>query len=142
LENFEPILKVLEQINPEKEYPFFYDSPITSTDKYPDSEEINKYVESIVHIDKTARIWIDFLLQQAVLRAKDEKTETIINNALPTSHNDDIDAIQLLFDEIEDYDKKYISQTYHKRIEELEKFTELNKMILEEYRKEFINTEE
>lgn len=141
LENFEPILKVLEKINPEKEEPFFYTQANRISDKITDSEEINKYLEIILKIDKVARIWTDFLLQQAALKAKDEKTDAILNNAFPTPYNDDIDAIQILLNDMEDFPKKDKHKTFQKRIEELEKFAELNEFIMEEYKKEFSRME-
>lgn len=144
LESFEPILKVLEKINPEKEGPFFYTNAnsISEIDKTIDSEEINKYLETILKIDKVARIWINFLLQQAASKARDERTEAILNNTFPTADNDDIETIYLLLNDMEDYPKKDGSETLKKRIEELQKFTELNEFILGEYRKNLLNTDE
>lgn len=144
LENFEPILNVLEKINPEKEEPFFYRqaSRIVKTDKGFDIEEIDKYLEIIKQIDKVARIWIDFLLLQATSKAKNENTETILKNALPTLCNYDVDAIQILFDDIEDFTRKNKKETLQKRIEELKKFAQLNEFILEEYKKNISSMEE
>lgn len=134
LESFEPILNVLNRINPEKEEPFFYRHSEIS--KVSNSDDISKYITIIEQIDKVARIWIDFLLQQATQLAKDEKTKDILDNAVATSNNDDIDTIQILYDDIEDFTKKYKEETFLKRIDELEKFAKLNEFILNEYRKE------
>lgn len=144
LENFEPILDVLGKINPENEEPFFYRqaNQIVKTDNVSDIDEINKYVKTIKQIDKVARIWIDFLLLQATSKAKNEDTEILLQNALPTFSNYDVDAIQILFDDIENYTRKNRKETLQKRVDELEKFAKLNEFILEEYKKDIFNMEE
>ena len=141
LEDYEPILTVLEKINPEKKEPFYYNKtrPISGLNE--NSNEINKYVEAIEQIDKTARIWIDFLLQQATSKATNERTKSILENALESPHNYDMDSIQILIDNMEDFTKKYQDETFGKRIKELEKFAELNKFILEQYEYFFDNEE-
>ena len=60
LENFRPILNVLEKINPENREPFFYRqaSRVVETDKVSNIDEINKYIETIEQIDKVTRIWM------------------------------------------------------------------------------------
>lgn len=143
LESFEPILNVLKRINPEEENPFFYSlrNRNLETDNIAGFDEIDQYLETIQQIDKVARIWIDFLLQQATLAAKDEYTEVILNNVLSTSNNHDIDTIKLLFDNIEESTKKNMRDSLQKRIKELEKFSKLNELILNEYRKDCSNLE-
>lgn len=140
LERLEPILNVLNRINPEKEESFFYRRSDIS--KISNSDDISKYITMIEQIDNVARIWIDFLLQQATQLAKDEKTKDILDNAVARSNNYDIDAIQILYDDIEDFTKKYKDETFQKRIDELEKFAKLNEIILKEYRKELSNIKE
>jgi hypothetical protein len=134
LERFKPILNVLNRINPDKEESFFYRR--SEIGKISNSDEISKYITMIEQIDKVARIWIDFLLQQATQLAKDETTKDILDNAVATSNNYDIDTIQILYDDIEGFTKKYKAETFQKRIDELEKFAKLNEFILKEYRKE------
>jgi len=142
LGDYEPILRVLEKIDPEKEAPFFYRQERQIPLSKENDNEINKYLEIIVQIDKVARIWIDFLLQQATSKATDEQTKSILENAIEIPHSDDIAAIRILFDDMEDYAQKYKDETFRKRIEELEKFAELNKFILEEYKNDFLDAEE
>ena len=144
LESFEPILNVLNRINPEKEERFYYNPSDWNlkSDNNVGLDEINKYLKAIEEIDKVARIWIDFLLQQATSVAKDENTENILDNGSPTPHNYDIDTIQLLFDNMEDSTTSNIQDKLQKRIGELEKFNKLNELILEEYRKELSNIKE
>jgi len=134
LEKFEPILNVLNRINPEKEESFFYRH--SEVGKISNSDDISKYITMSEQIDKVARIWIDFLLQQATQLVKDEKTKDMLDYAVATSNNYDIDTIQILYNDIEDFTKKYKEETFQKRIDELEKFAKLNEFILNEYRKE------
>ena len=101
------ILNVLEKINPENREPFFYRqaSRVVETDKVSNIDEINKYIETIEQIDKVTRIWIDFLLQQAISKAKNENTETIFKNILPIFCNNDLDAIQILINDVEFFEE-------------------------------------
>ena len=143
LENFRPILNVLEKINPENREPFFYRqaSRVVETDKVSNIDEINKYIETIEQIDKVTRIWIDFLLQQAISKAKNENTETIFKNILPIFCNNDLDAIQILINDVEFFEENNKKDILQKRIEELEKFAKLNEFMLAEYRKDLSNLE-
>lgn len=138
LERFEPILDVLRKINPEKENPFFYESASLNvvTDIISNSSEITQYLDIVAQIDKVARIWIDFCLQQATAKAKENGREAILDNAplIPLSY--DIEAIQLLCEE-EDLVGRYKQDTFRKRIDELERFAKLNEFILDEYRRHF-----
>lgn len=145
LKNFQPILDVLQKIDPAKESSFFYSPSRRHLPAENDSalEEVNQYTKKVEEIDKVARTWINFLLEKAALAAKDENTEEILDNALPAPYNYDIDTIQVLFgDDIEDATNKYMQETLKKRISELEKFSKINEFILEEYRKELFDVED
>ena len=123
--------------------PFFYRqaSRVVETDKVSNIDEINKYIETIEQIDKVTRIWIDFLLQQAISKAKNENTETIFKNILPIFCNNDLDAIQILINDVEFFEENNKKDILQKRIEELEKFAKLNEFMLAEYRKDLSNLE-
>jgi hypothetical protein len=149
LENFEPILKTLEKLNPEEQEPFFYhslDYELSELEKNnPDLKEIIDFTKMASQIDKVARIWINFVLHKAAEKAKNENTETLINNALALRNSDDVRAIRIVFDSDSSRDlekdtessihKKYQLEKLKLRIEELEKFSELNGFIMESYKK-------
>ncbi len=155
LEEFEPILKTLELLNPELQESFFYHSlyhelPELEKDN-PDLKEITDYTNMALQIDKAARIWIEFVLSQAALKAKNEKTDSFLSNSINIHENDDARIIRIVLDSdpaigLENYkddnvQKKYQSEKLKKRIEELERFSKLNEVLLEKYRKDLATIE-
>lgn len=132
LENFESILKVLEEINPENRLPFFYRKPKQSLEiEMGNFKDVSEYVEMIVQIDRAAKIWIDFILHQAALMAKDDNTNNLLEIFEDGVNVGDIDAIRIILeDKVEDYHAKEIEE----RINELEKFAKLNEYLLEKYK--------
>lgn len=155
LEEFEPILKTLERLNPEEQEPFFYhslDHELSKLEKSnPDLKEITDYTNMALQIDKAARIWIDFVLNQAALKAKNGKTESFLNNSINIHDNDDATIIRIVLDSDPaigfenskggNVQKKYQTEKLKKRIEELEKFSKLNEFLLEKYKKDLITVE-
>lgn len=150
LEEFEPILKTLKRLNPEEQEPFFYkslDHEFYEIGKdNPDLKEITDYTNMALRIDKAARIWIDFVLNQAALKAKSEKTADFLKNTTNLHENDDAITVRIILDSspsigLENYNennaqKKYRVEKLKKRIEEIEKFSKLNEYLLDHYKKE------
>ncbi|MFZ4863975.1 hypothetical protein ACL9RF_17520 [Sphingobacterium sp. Mn56C] len=150
LEEFEPILKTLERLNPEEQEPFFYhslDHELSELEKgNPALKEITGYTNMALQIDKAARIWIEFVLNQAALKAKNEKTASFLDNSINIQDNDDTKIVRVILDSdptigFENYNndtvqKKYLIEKLKKRIEELERFSKLNKILLEKYTKD------
>lgn len=150
LEDFEPILKTLERLNPEEQEPFFYrslDHELSELEKgNPSLKEITNYINTALQIDKTARIWIEFILHQAALKANSKEAEEFLNNSVGSYDDDDTKIIRIIIDrdpsiDLENYDedgiqKKQREEKLRKRIEELEKFSKLNDFLLEAYRKD------
>ncbi len=153
LEEFEPILKTLERLNPEVQEPYFYHSlehELSELEKNnPDLKEITDYTNMALQIDKAARIWIEFVLSQAALKAKNEKANSFLNNSINIHDNDDARIIRIVLDsdpaiDFENYkddevQKNYLKEKLTKRIEELEKFSNLNKELLGYYKKQLEN---
>ncbi|MGF7230369.1 hypothetical protein [Arachidicoccus sp.] len=151
LQSFEPILDTLSQLNPDTEKPYFYNDLINKdlseleTDNL-DYKSVEEWMNIAKEIDKTARIWIAFVLNQAALKAKNEKTQSIIENAVNLHDNDDIRIIQVIFDndpsiDLDNYkddsiQRKYRLEKLNRQIEELAKFTKLNEFLLESYKKD------
>ncbi len=155
LEDFEPIFKTLERLNPEQQEPFFYhslDYELSELEKdNPELKEITDYTNMALQIDKAARIWIEFVLNQAALKAKNEKTDSYLNNSINIHDNDDTSIIRIVLDsdpaigfennKDDNVQKKYQSEKLKKRIEELERFSKLNEVLLEKYRKDLSTIE-
>lgn len=147
-QSFEAILDTLFKLNPDKEEPYYYNA--LSNQDLAELEKDNlehKSVEEWMNIakdiDKTARIWIEFAIENAVNNAKNEKTQQWIENAINLSDNSDTHIIKFLLDknspiDIEDYDKDDFSKQYDierikKRIIQLQKYSELNAVLLKAY---------
>ncbi|WP_289830069.1 hypothetical protein, partial [Parabacteroides goldsteinii] len=60
---------------------------------------------------------------------------------LPIFCNNDLDAIQILINDVEFFEENNKKDILQKRIEELEKFAKLNEFMLAEYRKDLSNLE-
>jgi hypothetical protein len=146
LGNFAVILTTLKRLNPDERDPFFlnalkYDLA-TIEKENPELKEIFSYTKLALEIDKIARIWIEFALREASIKAKDTKVEKFLSD-LPTLQNDDdITIIRTILDFESTTSKadrkKYQLEKLNKRISELEKFTKINEILLTHYRKELI----
>jgi hypothetical protein len=155
LENFEPIFRILERLNPENADPFFYrfsNQEFLEMEKGSlDSKELNGYINTALQIDTIARNLINYILQQAVLKTKNENTKIMLKNAVSLSDNDDIKVIKYILDsdssfdsenyKQEEFDKTYQIEKLNKRINELEKFAKLNALVLNSYKKELTDYE-
>ncbi len=146
-ENFEPVLRLLEKINPEIDDDFYTGAILNSN--YPELEKtdlLNKigadWIRVSTEIDKVARIWIEYCLKQAVRGLNSEKTEEWLNAAEKMPKTEDIKVINILLNtdsnesnataDLTDYRKKQLE----KRIDELNNFTKLNKLMLKSYQNE------
>ena len=155
LEDFESIYKVLERINPEKEDLFFYkfynQDTSENNDENLEPREMSECVDTVLKIDKAARIWLNYILGQAALKLKNENTDIVLKNAVKLSDNNDIQIIQLIFDnnptldpdkfQEDSFKKKHKLETLKKRVYELEKYSAINKLILDSYKKELLNVD-
>ena len=150
LEKFEPILKTLKRLSPEEQDPFFQrslDYELSELKKdNPDIVEITNYTSMALQIDKVARIWIEFMLHQATLKSKTEKTETLLKNTSSLHNDDDVTIVRMILDNNpsvdsknynqEDFPRKYQLEKLKRRVEELEKFSKINEFLLAYFKKE------
>lgn len=91
-ESFEPILNVLNKLDPDSPFPF-YCSPFNSTSNKtndtpePENDDVQLWLDNVLKIDSAARVLIDFALKQAANNASDGKTKAWLKNAtgLPSS---------------------------------------------------------
>lgn len=138
-ESFEPILKVLEKINPENGDAFFYKhQDILSNYKKNDLDftEVNQCLDMIVQIDKVAKIWVNYILERAISNVKNEKVGAFLENAINETNSDDIDIIMNFMNGKKTNIDNYRLETLMKRTEELKKFSQLNEFLISEYTKE------
>lgn len=151
LQSFEPILDVLSKLNPDREELYFYnamrnqDLSELETDNV-DYKSVEKWTNIAEEIDKTARIWIEYALSQAARIAKNERTKEWIENTENLSDNADTRIISTLLNnnpsfDIEDYDKDDFSKKHDveklkKRISKLQKYSQLNEVLVEAYEAE------
>ncbi len=151
LRDFNDLFKVLESLNPDKEEPFFFRFNTDQSEK----EDGNSFKPSdlknlspmALQIDKVARIWIDYLLREAIAKVGNEKVKNIINNGVKLPDSADAHIIQILFsspdqkDDLsqfdkEEFDKKAKITTLDRRIGELQKFKEVNEYLIRQYKEE------
>jgi hypothetical protein len=143
LENFETIFKVISRLNPDVDEPFLYrldrESLLNGETENPVHHKIKGFLQSALHIDKVARVWIEFFLNEAAKIANDEKTKAWLDVAVPPD-TDDLRAIKIIFNADgtgeEQDDNSWIKDQIKRRISELEKFGDLNNQLLIHYRAE------
>lgn len=131
-ENFEPILKVLKRINPDNERSFYSIHEEKELLKI-DDKEISQCLKAIIGIDKASRVWIEYLLNKASKSASNELIKSCIENAKEIDNSHDLELISFLIDS-HDSSSDQEKDRLKKRIEELEKYSKLNEMILESYK--------
>lgn len=149
LEEFEPILKTLDRLNPEGNEPYFYhslDHELSELEKNnPDLKVITEYTKMALQIDRAARTLIEFALNQAALKAKNERTQFFLINSLNLHENYDVKIINTILDSApeiglknyneDDLKKKYLIEKLKNKIEQLDNFAKLNEFIIAEYQK-------
>ncbi|HAO08424.1 MAG TPA: hypothetical protein DCQ50_15900 [Chryseobacterium sp.] len=153
LHNFESIIETLAKLDPEIEEPYFYtalrgdETPEFTTDHL-DEKSVEKLLDIAKEIDKTARIWIDYLLKTAADKAMDKNTKEWLENAVELDDKADVEIIMALVDKgafqynegnNEEFLKNYEIKRLQKRITQLKKYFELNKIILANYENDLNN---
>ncbi len=101
-ENFEPIFRALDRLDPENAQPFYYTSPQENASKTKMSNDVQGWIDIALGIDRAARVLIDFAFKQATNKAKDKKTKSWIEKAANLSGSDDISVIVRLVSTSED----------------------------------------
>ncbi|WP_029034555.1 hypothetical protein [Salinimicrobium terrae] len=155
LEDFEPLLETLKNLDPKKELPFFL-PPRMQQEFQKESQEIGNekinYYQEALKVDRLARSIINDLLNRAVsgLELSTERRE-IIRRGLNLLDAPDMKIIRYVLNndladksqEVEKYDVKHKrSAELKKRIEGLEEFSNFNDFLLERYNKELVELEQ
>jgi muconolactone delta-isomerase len=154
LRDFNHLFDILENLDPEKEEPYYYSLGNTQS-KEEEEESFDpsdlKNVSSLaLQIDKVARIWISYFLQEAGRKAKNEKIKKMVNAAVKLPDSMDARIIQIVIaDSMENIDKEPVDheelareikiKTLNRRIGELKKFKKVNKYLIGQFEKELNN---
>jgi hypothetical protein len=139
--NFEPILRLLENINPDNDHDYYH--RVVLNRLYPELENNiplnSNWISNSREIDRIARIWIEYCIKNAVSEIDSEKAKEWIENSKELPNNSDLSIINILINtrpndvSEEDSLKEYEIKRIEKRIDELNKFKKFNELILNEY---------
>lgn len=142
--DFEPILSLLEKINPDNDNDYYH--RVILNRLYPDLEDdipVNSnWLNVLKEIDRVSRIWIEYCLSKVVAEINSEKTKEWVDNAKELPNSNDVSIINILIEhksnEVSEEDvlKEHEIKRLKKRINELERFKELNELILDSYKEE------
>jgi hypothetical protein len=141
-ENFEPILRALERLDPENDRHYFFEDRDDTSESVP--EELNKWLDVAKGIDEAARIWLKYVFKQATLAATDESTIEWLENSAKLQEEDHFSVIfRDLHSDTEVWeDGEEAHEIERKRISsyitKLEAFAELNQLLLDEYKQELL----
>jgi predicted glycoside hydrolase/deacetylase ChbG (UPF0249 family) len=82
-ENFEPIFKSLEALNPETPHPFyrFWQHEEKENLEFR-ADDVKHWIDMAKGIDGAARVWIKFAISQAAQKALDGKTSHWLNKSI------------------------------------------------------------
>ncbi len=141
-ENFEAIFKTLDALNPENHHSFyrFWKQDDEANNAVSD-EDAKPWLDMAIGIDKAARSWINFALNQAVERALDEKTMDWLDKAISLMPDDDLVVIHRLVskddDDIGEGEKANQIRTdkiknLEAKLEKLDSFIKLSQLIRNE----------
>lgn len=142
--DFEPILILLEKINPDNDNDYYH--RVILNRLYPELENNitlnSSWLNVSKEIDRVARIWIEYCIGMAVAEIDSEKAKEWVENGKQMHNSDDVVVIDILINarskEVSEEDaiKEREIKKIKKRIDELEKFKKLNELILTSYKNE------
>lgn len=97
LEEFEPILRALARLDPDSPRPFYLPQRRQSKKGQEEApDDVDKLIETVLLIDRAARMLINQGLKSAARRASTESTKAFLDEALANERAGDIEAIRLL----------------------------------------------
>jgi hypothetical protein len=146
-EEFEPLLHLMSKIGTDDgNVPLFYRPDIIAKKPKIDSVDTKKiegedWLIIASQIDQTARVWLRHTLKQYANSVKKENTDEWLNNCVGLSDNEDANIIRIIFDEEDEmsddeFQKKLLKEKLQRRIIELEKFQEINHLLLDRFKEE------
>lgn len=94
--SFDPILRTLERLSPDKREPFYHRLPSDAPTEPGSVEDLMRFVESI---DRAARVLIAEALNIAAAKATGPRTKIFLENAISEAPSVDVEIIVRLLDE-------------------------------------------
>ena len=136
-ENFEPILRTLDALDPENRSSFyrFWNQRELDDSEFPD--DVKHWTDLAVGLDNAARIWIKFALEQATQYALDEKSSSWLSKSAGLVQDRELEVIIQLVEEAsapntDDNIKKFNSdmiKQFKEMLEKLDGFIEISEYI-------------
>ncbi len=137
-QNFEPIFRTLERLNPENPKPFYFPGQEKLNKELESEEEIQKLLNVALAIDDAAKVLIDLILKEAIIIAKDEKTISWLENATDGTDCNEILIIRYAVtdDSQDDYNadanqgqKNEEAKRIKSKIEKLDAFSKISDVV-------------
>lgn len=134
--NFDSIFRALERLDPENSTPYFYSHPHSSDKDNSDeiADGVQEWIDIARGIDQAARVWLEYIFQQAALSAADEETISWLVNSVGSSKLEDTSIVFRLIglgnesdsEGIAEEEKKAQQEKLQFRIKQLDAFNEFN----------------
>lgn len=151
LEDFEPLLNLLQRIKPEHEEPYWYPTiPIPHNhrdEKEPPAENtVQFWIDVADQIDIIARTWMWDAFQRAAAIAETPDTKKWLETAVGYPDDYDRRAIRIVYADEDanlteeqrllDFHTKYKIEKLNNRIANLERFAKLNEFLITDYKQQ------
>ena len=138
------MFQTLEKLNPDNEDPFYLRSNFLKRNGVNNNEddEITQYLQMAIKIDEIARVWLQFVFQQAAEHAMNEKTKEWIAAATPFAESDEVSLISHILSRYNTVDDKATENievrtgVIERRIEQLYSFREFSEHLITLYKNE------
>ncbi|HCG7186098.1 TPA: hypothetical protein NJ329_000691 [Vibrio parahaemolyticus] len=132
-EQFEPVFKALESLDPENSYPRYYRVPEKEEPNF--SEDVRSWVDLGYNLDKTAKSLVSFVFEQAAASAMDDDVADWLALLKKRTHVSEARVlIKLLGDEDAERpaekEAKEKVERYTKRIEQLKAFNSISSALV------------
>jgi hypothetical protein len=159
-EQFEPIMEMLQRLNPEKETSYYYRQlPEINLKALENIETSKDWLDTAELLDKVARVCIEYALTEAATLAKSNETLEWLQSSDNLGASDDTRVIKILvnngtnfdFFDLDDdlgeatraeskenFENQFEVEKIKGRIAQLETFTQLNQKILKRLKKDLL----
>lgn len=143
-ENFGPIFRTLERLDPENRQSYFYnitdimDDEDTLESDNSVKKNVQQWLNTALGIDQAVRIWLEYVFKQAAQCATDEKTKDWLNNSIGLEDTEDASVILRLLDDINkgESGRQKERELIIARIERLKVFSDFNQDLLKIFEQE------
>ena len=145
-ENFEPIFRVLDRLDPENKQTYFFNNTHATGTKKTNkvSKGVQQWLDIALGIDQIARVWLNYIFKEAALSASDKNTIEWLKNSIDLQNNDDASIIIRVLSENSanknEIDTESVKQKKREsiisRIKKLEAFNDFNQKLLSIFQQE------